>query len=243
MYAFALSVPPPFHLWPIFTQRQRFWGYQVPPLIVKTRLLSREPAIYVQKWCAESSVATCSAWLAKQHARLALRIPSSASCSAHGLRFSGKVCVPDCSGRGMSTGAGKWGRTAEGPHSDAWETTRAVWQWKPLDGGGPWSTGEEEEFKIILVCSLWGSLWFSSYLLYLFIFSSPLALGSSSSAPSCFHFTQVYKYKFTAWYWDSHLVEFIFVISDISSKGSWPNFNNCQSCLSCTKISTRLVIS
>ena len=68
------------------------------------------------------------------------------------LQYAGRICVPGCSGRGMSTGAGECGRTAGGPRSGAWETTRVVWHRKPLDGDGLWSIGEEEKSKIILIC-------------------------------------------------------------------------------------------
>lgn len=76
-------------------KRQHFWGCRVPMPIVKTLLLEqgRELAINVQKCCAESSMATCSAQLAKQHTRLALRVLSSASCPARRSdRQGGSMC-------------------------------------------------------------------------------------------------------------------------------------------------------
>lgn len=84
----------------------------------------REPAIYVQKCCAESSVATCSAWLAKQHARLALRIPSSASCPARSSSTQGESVRWAAPAGGCPRAQGNAAEPQEVPAAVHWKARR-----------------------------------------------------------------------------------------------------------------------
>lgn len=85
---------------------------------------------------------------------------------------------------------GEVGRTAGTPCSKAEDTTSCLvqkatsWWWTVAHG---WRKTIWDN----LICSSWGSLWLFSYLSQSFVFPSPAAIGSSSCASDCLHFTQV----------------------------------------------------
>lgn len=93
MCRFSVSVSPPLHLWWIFACRQQVWKHRVHTHVVEIHLGDLHFTSSKTEMLHCGSVTTCSAWLPKQKAPLALKMLCTASCPVHGSALrEGAMC-------------------------------------------------------------------------------------------------------------------------------------------------------
>lgn len=146
MRVYALSLPPPFHFWPILTQRAAFLRIPHSYPITKICLLSRGRRL----WFRFRNAALMALWLP------ALLPWGSSTPGWHwghrglplGLPVARWIHVLGWVEEGCSQAWGNMAELQEFPAARQ-RTPRIVWHRKPLHSDELWPMGEEEQSEII----------------------------------------------------------------------------------------------